>query len=59
MKVKLAGILLLVAAGFVFSQSDWNWAYLMGGAALAFPAALLLTPLRHRRYLKAAKGEVT
>lgn len=54
MKVKLTGALLMAAACFVFSQSDWELPYLIGGALLAFPAALLLTP--RRRYPR--RGEV-
>ena len=48
MKIKLIGILLLVAACFVFTWGDWDFACMIAGVALAFPAALLLTPRRNR-----------
>lgn len=60
MKIKLIGLLLLAAALFVFTRGDWNFAYMSAGIALAFPAALLLTPRRNRpQILRRKKIPVT
>lgn len=48
MRIKLVGVLFLAAALFVCTRGDWNVAYMTAGVALAFPAALLLTPRRIR-----------
>lgn len=58
MKIKLFGLLLLAAALFVFTRGEWNFGYMLAGVALAFPAALLLTPLRSRPILNLKRRKI-